>query len=151
MASQQLWRETAAHWGSRSSLADGAGGGFAPVAGFGGGFFAGGLLGGVVAAGAGFVLCGGLLTARSFRILSSLFGPIPLVARRSSVLRNDPYDFRTFRILSAVEGPMPGTCCNSAELAVFRLTNAAAVSSLHQDPASFRAPTLARGSSCKLL
>jgi hypothetical protein len=54
--------------------------------------------------------------------------------------------FRSFRILSAVEGPMPATCCNSAELAVFGLTDAAAVSSLHQDPASSGAPRLARGS-----
>jgi hypothetical protein len=50
------------------------------------------------------------------------FGPMPLIARRSSTLLNWPYDLRIFRILSAVDGPVPGTRCNSSVVAVFRFT-----------------------------
>jgi len=67
--------------------------------------------------------CGGAFpTVRYLRIFSMRFGPMPLIARRSSTLLNGPYDLRIFRILSAVEGPIPGTCCNSDAVAVFRFT-----------------------------
>ena len=56
------------------------------------------------------------------RIFSMRFGPMPLIARKSSTVLNAPYDLRIFRILSAVEGPMPGTCCSSSAVAVFRFT-----------------------------
>ena len=51
------------------------------------------------------------------------------MASKSSTLLNAPYDLRICSILSAVDGPIPGTCCSSAELAVFRLIGAAAASS----------------------
>ena len=73
----------------------------------------------------GFLVCAGFPTVRYFRIFSSLFGPIPLIASKSSTLLNAPYDFRISRILSAVAGPIPGTCCNSAALAEFKLTGCA--------------------------
>jgi len=38
------------------------------------------------------------------RIFSMRFGPMPLIARKSSTLLNRPYDLRIFRILSAVGG-----------------------------------------------
>src|SRR6266478_3649481 len=61
-------------------------------------------------------------TVRYLRILSSRFLPMPRIASRSSTLLNAPYDFRILRIFSAVAGPIPGTCCSSAEVAVFRFT-----------------------------
>ncbi len=69
-----------------------------------------------------FLLCGALPIVRYFRIFSSLFEPIPLIANKSSTLLNAPYDFRISRILSAVDGPIPGTCCSSAALAEFKST-----------------------------
>jgi len=56
------------------------------------------------------------------RIFSMRFGPMPLIARKSSTLLNAPYDLRIFKILSAVDGPIPGTSCNSSAVAVFRFT-----------------------------
>ena len=69
-----------------------------------------------------FFACTGLPTDKYFLIFSSRFAPIPRIASKSSTLLNVPYDLRICRIFPAVEGPMPGTCCNSAELAVFKLT-----------------------------
>jgi hypothetical protein len=57
----------------------------------------------------GAVLVSGFATVKYFRIFSKRFGPMPLMARKSSTLLNGPYDFRILRILSAVTGPIPGT------------------------------------------
>jgi len=93
-------------------------GGFAAALFAGGGFAEAGA---ACAPVTGFLLCAAFPTVKYFRIFSSLFGPIPLIASKSSTLLNAPYDFRISRILSAVDGPIPGTCCNSAELAEFKL------------------------------
>lgn len=90
---------------------------------FAGGDFA--CTGAVCALVGGVLVCGAFPTVRYFRIFSSLLGPIPLIASKSSTLLNAPYDFRISRILSAVEGPIPGTCCNSAALAEFKLMGCA--------------------------
>ena len=111
-------------YGSSSSFSDGSGGGLLFVGGFAAAVFAGGDFGcaGAVCAPVGaFLFCGVFATVRYFRIFSSLFAPIPLIASKSSTLLNAPYDFRISRILSAVDGPIPGTCCNSAALAEFKL------------------------------
>src|SRR5208337_4590015 len=113
-----------ARYGSSSSFADGSGGGLLFTGGFGAAVFAGGDFASAGAACAlvdAFLLCAVFSTVRYFRIFSSLFAPIPLIASKSSTLLNAPYDFRIPRILSAVEGPIPGTCCNSAALAEFKL------------------------------
>src|SRR3989441_4975080 len=75
-----------------------------------------------VAEGCGIFGAAAFPTVKYFRILSSLFFPIPLIASRSSTLLNEPYDFRICTIFSAVTGPIPGTCCNSSEFAVLILT-----------------------------
>jgi hypothetical protein len=72
-----------------------------------------------------FLLGGAFPTVKYFRIFSILFGPIPLIASRSSTLLNAPFDFLICRILSAVEGPIPGTNCSSALVAVFKFTGCA--------------------------
>ena len=121
---RQLPHFKSARYGSSSSFAAGSGGGLLFAGGFGAIFFAGGDFAGAGAACAlvdAFLLCGAFPTVRYFRIFSSLFGPIPLIAKRSSTLLNAPYDFRICRIFSAVDGPIPGTCCNSAALAEFKL------------------------------
>jgi hypothetical protein len=63
-----------------------------------------------------------LPTVTCWRIFSRRFGPMPLLARKSSTPVNWPYDLRIFTNLSAFNGPMPGTCCNSSAVAVFRFT-----------------------------
>lgn len=45
-----------------------------------------------------------LPTVTYLRIFSMRFGPMPLLARKSSTLVNWPYDWRIFTILSAVDG-----------------------------------------------
>ena len=62
---------------------------------------------------------------RYLRIFSSRCGPMPRIALRSSTLLNAPYALRICRIFSAVTGPIPGTCCNSSDVAVFKLIGAA--------------------------
>lgn len=64
-------------------------------------------------------------TVKYLRIFSSRFGPSPRIASKSSTLLNGPYDLRICRIFSAVAGPIPGTCCNSCDVAVLRLTGLA--------------------------
>lgn len=73
---------------------------------------------------AGLVADAALPTVRYLRIFSSRFGPMPLMARKSSTLLNGPYDLRICKIFSAVTGPIPGTSCSSSELAVLRLIGA---------------------------
>ncbi len=63
-------------------------------------------------------------TVKYLRIFSSRFGPMPLMARKSSTLLNSPYDLRICKIFSAVTGPIPGTSCNSSEFAVLILIGA---------------------------
>jgi hypothetical protein len=109
-------------YGSSSSDAAGDGGAFCFV----GDFCGSGLVGAPAVCGTlGCFLEGGLLTVRYLRIFSSFFGPMPLMARRSSTLLNAPYDLRVSRIFCAVEGPMPGTCCSSVAPAVLILTGCA--------------------------
>jgi hypothetical protein len=67
----------------------------------------------------------GFPTVRYLRIFSRRLAPSPRIASKSSTLLNGPYDLRIRRIFSAVEGPIPGTCCNSSEVAVLRLTGCA--------------------------
>jgi len=115
---------SAARYCSSSSCADESAAGLFVVSGFVAAVFAGGDFGfadAVCAPVGAFLLCGVFATVRYLRILFRRFGPIPLIASRSSTLLNAPYDFRISRILSAVEGPIPGTCCNSAALAKFKL------------------------------
>jgi hypothetical protein len=64
-------------------------------------------------------------TVKYLRILSRRFGPRPRIASKSSTLLNAPYVFRICKILLAVTGPIPGTCCNSSDVAVLRLTGCA--------------------------
>jgi len=45
------------------------------------------------------------------RIFYMRFGPMPLIARKSSL--KAPSICCIFRILPAIEGPIPGTCCSS--------------------------------------
>ena len=109
-------------YGSSSSFADGSGGELLFAGGFAAVVLAGGAFPGADCALVdGFLVCGAFPTVKYFRIFSSLFGPIPLIASRSSTLLNAPYDFLIWSILSAVDGPIPGTCCNSAALAEFKL------------------------------
>src|ERR1700690_4570579 len=93
-------------YGSSSSLTVGAVSVFEAVEGFPAGFFAGGLFAETAGACAvDFLFCGGFPTVRYLRILSSFFGPIPLIARRSSRGLNAPHDFPVCRIFSAVARP----------------------------------------------
>src|SRR5205085_11461515 len=55
----------------------------------------------------------GLPTVMYLRICSMRFGPMPLIARKSSTVLNAPYDFPIFKILSAADAPIPGTCCST--------------------------------------
>jgi hypothetical protein len=64
-----------------------------------------------------FFVVAGLPTVTYLRIFCMRFGPMPLIARKSSTLLNGPYDLRIFRILSAVGGPIPGPCCSPSAVA----------------------------------
>jgi len=77
-----------------------------------------------VATGSGFFCEAAFPTVKYLRIFSSLLGPMPRIARKSSTLLNGPYDFRICKIFSAVTGPIPGTSCSSSEFAVLMLTGA---------------------------
>jgi len=111
-------------YGSSSSFAAASGTLFGVTAAFAGGNFAVGVLTGVPEACAvpAFLTGAAFPTVKYFFILARRFSPIPRTARKSSTLLNAPYDLRICKILSAVDGPIPGTCCNSAALAVFKLT-----------------------------
>ena len=77
-----------------------------PPGSYGGGFeAAGGVLAEVFAS----AFVEGFATVKYLRIFSRRFGPMPLIARKSSTLLNAQYDLRIFSILSAVAGPIPGT------------------------------------------
>jgi hypothetical protein len=105
-----------------ASYSDGSGGSAGTVEGFGGTVGLDGVTG--LEADAGLLSEVALPTVKYLRIFSRRFGPIPRTARKSSTLLNAPYDLRICKILSAVTGPMPGTCCNSSDVAVFKLIGA---------------------------
>ena len=151
MASRQLWRETAAQLGFFLFACGRRYRRLCLGRGFWRGILRGWALGLRGRGWSGFCALWRLTVRQILPHLVESFWPDSLGGEKIICAAKRPVRFPHFQDLSAVEGPMPGTCCNSAELAVFRLTDAAAVSSLHQDPASFRAPTRARGSSCKLL
>jgi hypothetical protein len=104
------------------NYSDGSGGSAGTVEGFGGTVGLDGVTG--LEPDAGLLCEAAFPTVRYLRIFSRRFGPIPRTARKSSTLLNVPYDLRICKILSAVTGPIPGTCCNSSDVAVFKLTGA---------------------------